>query len=289
MGVLIRLICFVSLLCFATGVAVAKQWRGIEPYHSTRVDVERVLGLPNFNGWLYDFPEERAHISYSSGSCNVPKDVVVEISTALAKIKPLKEVLIAGKEYERMFASDTPIVYYLDPVEGVEYTVMEGMVQSITYLAARKDRMLECGGHKYAVPVAEGVQLKSIEHYPFDSFGDISFENIKGRLDTFVIQLLNLQAHDSRWRGYVIVYAGRRAVNGEATFMANCARDYLVRVRGLAPESLNAVDGGFREEKTVELFLGRSDFYPPILKPTFTLAKVRIINRSLKSCTDLGP
>ena len=286
----LRTALIVICLCpLTTNDALAKEWRGVEPYHSSRADVERLLGPPNFNGWLYDFPEERALISYSNGSCNVPRDVVVEVFTTPAKSKPLAEVLIAGREYERIRAAHTPHIYYLDPVEGVQYTTLESMVQNITYLPAAKDRMLACGEHKYAAPVAEGVKLESVEHYPFDSFGNISFEDMKARLDNFVIQLFALRAQDFRWRGYIIVYAGRRAYRGEAKFKADCGKNYLVRVRQIDSENVIATDGGFREEMSVELYLGRTDFYPPILNPTVSPKKVQIIDRRLKACTELSP
>ena len=277
------------LLPLASSSIFAKVWRGIEPYHSSRADVERLLGPPNFNGWLYDFPDERVLITYSNGACNVPKDIVVEISISFGSLKPLAEVLIPGKEYEKIQAAHTPHIYYLDSVEGLKYTVSEGMVQGTTYLAAAKDQKLLCGENKFAAPVAEGVKLNSIEHYPFDSFGNLPFEDVKTRLDNFVIQLFNLKAGDSRWRGYIIVYAGRRAYRGEAKFKSDCAKDYLVRIRKIDPESVIAADGGFRDEMSVELFLGRTEYYPPRLNPTVSLKNAQIINRSPQSCTELSP
>ncbi|PYS66898.1 MAG: hypothetical protein DMF69_24685, partial [Acidobacteria bacterium] len=129
----------------------------------------------------------------------------------------------------------------------------------------------------------------SIEHYPFDSFGNIPFEDVMARLDNFVIQLFNLKAVDSRWQGYIIVYAGRRSYRGEAKFKSDCAKNYLVRIRKIEPSSVIAADGGFRDEMLVELFLGRTDYYPPTLNPTVSLKNVQIVKRRPQSCTGVSP
>jgi len=65
--------------------AHAKEWRGIVPLHSTRADVSRLLGKPNFNYNLYEFGDERADILYARHACseggawNVAPDTVTEI------------------------------------------------------------------------------------------------------------------------------------------------------------------------------------------------------------------
>jgi len=292
----------VNLLCIATvllmtSVTRAKEWRGIVPLHSTRADVERLLGQPKADFWDYDFEEERAHITYSERSCqeglphgwNVPKDTVVEIYTVPKKDQSLSEVLLPGKDYRQVRAAHTPHIDYIDADEGLRYTVVEGMVQNITYLPSAKDKRLACGEYKYAAPVGDGVKLNSIEQVRFDSFGNISFEDAKARLDNFVIQLFSLRTQDPRWRGYIIVYAGRRAYRGEAQYRADCAKNYLVRTREMEAASLVAADGGFRNEMEFELYLGRADYYPPVLFPTVSPKHVEIIKRQLKGCAEPSP
>lgn len=122
-----------------------------------------------------------------------------------------------------------------------------------------------------------------------ESFGNIRFDDAKARLDNFVIQLFNLKEKEPEWRGYIVVYAGRRSYLGKAQFKANCFKNYLVRVRKMDPGSLFAADGGFREEMQVELYVGRSDYYPPALMPTISSKKVKIIRRRLSSCAEPGP
>lgn len=292
------LLCLLIVL-FATTSTSAKTWRGLEPLHSTRADVERLLGRPTDDKsphmWIYDFPEERALIHFSSGKpCeegvpegwNVPKDTVIEIYTMPRPSPKLSEVLTPGKEYRQIRAAHTQHVYYVDPEEGLRFTVMDGVVQSITYRPSAKDEGLFCGDYKYAAPVPPGAKLAEVEHYPLDAFGNIRFNDAKARLDNFVIQLFALKQEEPEWRGYIIVYAGRRSHIGEAQYKANCFKNYLVRVRKMDPASLFAVDGGFREEMEVKLYLGRSDYYPPALSPTVSPKKVKLIPRRLRTCAE---
>src|SRR6185369_2070847 len=105
----------ISILLLATTSTFAKSWRGIEPLHSTRADVLRLLGTPADDQspyeWKYEFPEEWATIHFSTGApCKeglpegwkLPKDVVINIDIHLSASKKLSEVLNSGKEYTRV-------------------------------------------------------------------------------------------------------------------------------------------------------------------------------------------
>lgn len=296
-----HLLC-ISVLLLATTSASAKTWRGIEPLHSTRADVKRLLGPPTTDESpymsIYDFPEERALIHFSSGEpCeeglpggwNVSKDTVLQISVLLNHPPKLSEVLTPGTDYRQIRAAHTPHLYYVDSQEGLRFTVQDGVVTKITYGPSAKDNGLSCGNYKYAAPVAAGAKLNTVEHYPYDRFRNISFYDAKPRLDNFVIQLFMLNEGDPQWRGYIVVYAGRRSYLGEAQYKANCFKNYLVRVRKMDPGSLFAADGGFREEMEVELYLGRADDYPPVLMPTVSPKKVKVIRRRLRTCAERSP
>lgn len=287
----VSIVCVATLLLMAS-MTQAKEWHGIVPLHSTRADVERLFGQPQSDYWHYNFEEERAHITYADGQCeeglpggwNVSKDTVIEIYTMPKKNLKLSDISLPGKDYQQIRAAHTQHIYYVDAEEGVRYTVLEGIVQNISYIPSAKDKSASCGEYKYALPVEEGAKLKSIEQYPLDTYGDIPFEDAKARLDNFVIELQMLRARDPKWQGYIIVYAGRRAYAGEAQFMADCAKNYLVKVREVDADSLVAADGGFREELRVELYLSPKDVYPPLLMPTVSPKKVEILPGKLRSC-----
>lgn len=291
----IILVAFVVLLSINS--ARAKSWRGIEPLHSTRADVERLFGLPvdKMAGiWRYDFPEERAFISFSSGGpCEegvpggfkLPKDIVVYINTSPTVLKKMEEVLRTGKEYDHFIDPHTSAIHYFDSEEGIAFIVSGGLVQQISYSGPEaEEKNSLCGEYKYAAPIGPNLKRPTIAQMPFESFGNIRGEETHARLDNYVIQLFDMKEKDPRWRGYIVVYAGRRSYRGEAQFKANCYKNYLVRVRNMDTGSLFAVDGGFREEFGVELFYGLPDYYPPILLPTVSPKKAQVINRRLQSC-----
>lgn len=292
-----QIILVVCVVLMSINSASAKSWRGIEPLHSTRADVQRLLGRPTNDKnpyiWIYDFPEERAFIQFSWGEpceeglpygVKLPEGIVLEIVTDPRVEKKMEEVLTPGKEYEEVHAAHTEHIYYFDSVEGLRFTVWKGLVQRIAYFPTAKDKDYSCGEYKFAIPIPPGVKLKKFEVPTFDSFGAMRFSDAEVRLDNFVINLFRMKEEDPGWRGYIVVYAGRRSYLGEAQFKANCYKNYLVRVRKIDPGSLFAVDGGFREEFEVLLYHGKADNYPPVLLPSVSPKKARVINRRLKSC-----
>jgi hypothetical protein len=84
---------------------------------------------------------------------------------------------------------------------------------------------------------------------PFDSYGDIPWEEEKAHLDNFAVAL----RQDPELVGYIIVYAGRRARVGEARDRAQRAKKYVVETRGIPEGRIKGLDGGHREEFTVIL------------------------------------
>lgn len=103
---------------------------------------------------------------------------------------------------------------------------------------------------------------------PFDSYGDISWEEEKAHLDNFAIAL----QHDPNLIGYIIVYAGQRACVCEAEDRARRAKKYLVKTRGVQENRVRWIDGGYREKLTVILQpvpLGAPELTAsPTLKPS---------------------
>lgn len=281
------------VLAFAPKDAAAKAWREIVPLHSTRADVERLLGPPNIEGWGFDLEGERALITYADrtgceeglpAGWNVPADTVVEISVSIGGEVTVGDVLVRGRTYDQIRAVRTPNIYYVDRQEGIRYSTIDGMVTSITYFGSEADdKKLRCGEYKYAAPVPAGAP-NHFEQVPFDSYGRIPFEEAAARLDNFVIQLLELNKEQSNYRGFIIVYAGRSAYEKEAQSVAECSKNYLVKVRQADPESIVAVDAGHKEEFIVELYIMPNDAYPPMLLPTVSPRKTEMLEGEFKPC-----
>jgi hypothetical protein len=104
-----------------------------------------------------------------------------------------------------------------------------------------------------------------------DEYGNIRFNDEKARLDNFAIELQN----DPTAQGYIIAYGGRRGRAGEAQARADRAKNYLVNQRGIDPTRIVTVDGGFREDLTVELWLVPSGANAPTASPTVDPSEVQ--------------
>lgn len=269
--------------------AAAKDWRGILPLHSTREDVEAALRPPppppkdrhytlNKGRSIYFLDEGEVYIvftdqdSLAQSNCEstVPPGVV-----SVIRVTPNTDVLVSDlnldeKSFTKFDASDQGHKGFIDEKEGLVIRAFEGKVQEMVYIASASDRK-RCPAFYDDL---EGlVRTKIACALRFDEYGDIRFSDEKARLDNFSIQLENEQ--DAR--GYIIVYAGRKATVAEAQLRGNRARDYLISVRKISPERVTAMDGGHHEKLSVELHIAPAGAGPPPLMPTIEPSKVEII------------
>ena len=81
----------------------------------------------------------------------------------------------------------------------------------------------------------------------FDEYGNIRFNDEKARLDNYAIALQNAPGST----GTIIVYGG---CEGEAQQRGDRAKDYLVNTRGIEAGRITVVDGGCKEQLTVQLW-----------------------------------
>jgi hypothetical protein len=106
-----------------------------------------------------------------------------------------------------------------------------------------------------------------------DEYADISFGDEKARLDNYAIELLNWPESV----GYIVGYGGRRSRRGEAARRIERAKRYLVTARAVPAERVVTIDGGYREDLTVELRLRTKDMPPPEAVPTVDPSEVKFI------------
>src|SRR5689334_10968122 len=146
---------WILIVCMSTvltmiDLAQAKGWRGLVPLHSTRFDVERLLGNPKESRGVastYDTQNERVLVFYSAGNCeegtsndwNVPRDTLLSI-TVQPNAKLLVDDLKLDKtKYERVLDYHVQgVVYYFNKEDGVRISarILEKTgedVDSITY------------------------------------------------------------------------------------------------------------------------------------------------------------
>lgn len=279
---------FLSLfvLLLAAAPAFGQGWRGLVPLQSTAADVEHTLGPPNRadspTRLVYELEDELAFIYLSTGTCerggpdalNVPANVVVKILVA-----PLKKSLLSAASGGRVASppdrkevaegiKDHVLYYFEDDSRIVE--TFKGDIRSITYQPAREgNRHLRCYASlkEYYEAQPPGCWGR------LDEYGNIRFEDEQARLDNFAIALLN----EPGTHGYITGYGGRRGRAGEALRRVERAKNYLVKERDIDPRRIIVIDGGHREELTVELNIIPLGAFGPYPTPTVDPSEVEII------------
>lgn len=107
----------------------------------------------------------------------------------------------------------------------------------------------------------------------FDEYGDIPFRNEKARLKNLA-HFISRDAPTSV--AYILVYGGRRSCRNEAQLRANRAKNYLLTSHRIPAERIITVDGGYREELTVELFIVSGSATAPYAAATVDASEVEI-------------
>jgi hypothetical protein len=229
----------------------ARGWRGIVPLHSTRADVERLLGKSTDEcNCIYRTDNEWVRVYYAKAPCegwlsgwNVPENTVLELNVGV-NLK-FSDLRIDESNFSKTY-DDATYTYYANRKEGVQYIVSyEGDVRDIKYFPSSDDVNLRCK----CFPLDDGSVFRGIS---WDSFEGISMDNMFVRLDNYVIQLQNL---DADWNGHVITYSPLRAGRSKASAFRKRIYDWLTVKRGFDQRGITVIDGGHRERFAAELYL----------------------------------
>ncbi len=284
--------CMYAMLT-VVGIPPAEGWRGIVPLHSTRMDVERLLGSPRESRGVastYETENGKVLVFYSADPCkkdeewNVPRDTVVSFTVSPKAKLPITDLKLDTANYKRVLDHHVQgIVYYFNKEQGIriETRQLEGGredVNSITYEPAAKDNYLRCAG----APAISNMNVATPPPTKFDEYSNIAFSDEKARLGNLAIYL----QQDPKMIGYIIAYAGQRARAGEAKTRAERAMSYLVNVRGIEAERVITIDGGYREESMVELYILPRGVSAPTTTPTVAPSEVQIIKKSSAKATN---
>ena len=285
----------VCCILFVNSALWSKEWHGIVPLHSRRSEVDRVLGPPiDRSGSLYETKDEKVFIWYSDEPChkgiselwNVPKDTVLSITLYPKRRMSISDLNLNPAKYKRVHDTHVQdIVYYVDDEEGVkiESNASAGeveLVNSSTYGPSAKDKYLRCPG----AAALSGGDVAGSHPRKFDEYSGLSFEDEKARLDNFAIYL---QKHVPDYKGYIIVYAGRRSRSSEARRRAKRAKNYLVKQRGIDSGRIVTIYGGRREKVEVELYALPRGISAPTPNPTIDTS-AQLARRSNLSKTSWG-
>jgi hypothetical protein len=120
------------------------------------------------------------------------------------------------------------------------------------------------------VSVIAPIEKKIIVAREFDECNNCTFDDQKARLDNLAIELQN----DPTTRGYIVAYGGRMSPIGQVEKLMSRAREYLTSQRGIDASRLVVVNGGFREEDSVELWIVPSGAAAPQATPTVQAGEV---------------
>lgn len=104
-----------------------------------------------------------------------------------------------------------------------------------------------------------------------DDGGGLSFEEDKPRLDQFADEM----KRDNSAEAYIIAYGGLVSYKNEARIRLRCIRDYLITAHKISRSRLKLIDGGYRPEISVQLFLVKPEDPKPTAFPIVNREAVR--------------
>lgn len=148
-GAAMCLMAVVALLLASAGVARAATWKGLEPFTSKRVDVERVLGVP-----VSDKLAQRGTLEFNVTGGTVTVQFVDAKFVAAKKLAPDTEGTVLQIVLQHDRATDTPesmnlaankdferdekgnVAVYRNLKDGVFYTFIDGKLKTTRYAAS---------------------------------------------------------------------------------------------------------------------------------------------------------
>ena len=151
------------------------------------------------------------------------------------------------------------------PTLNVDSTGLGGQRITATLTADDGSADPACAQTAQAVSVVAALEKKVIVAREFDECNSCSLDDQKARLDNLAVELQN----DPSTRAYILAYGGRMSPLGQVEKLMSRSRDYLLTQRGIDASRITVVNGGFREEDSVELWIVPSGAAAP--KPTPTV------------------
>lgn len=157
------------------------------------------------------------------------------------------------------------------PTLNVDSTGVGGQRITATLTADDGSSDPNCAQTAQAVSIVRPLEKRVIVAQEFDECVSCSYDDQKARLDNLVVELQS----DPTTRAHIIAYGGRRSPLGQVEVLMKRARDYLVSDRGMDASRLVVINGGFREEDSVELWIVPSGAAGPRATPTVQAGDVK--------------
>jgi len=262
----------------------AQGWRGIRPLHSTREEVERIIGPPiNAGGITYDLKGARVNVVYSKSICtkgwpydwNVPISTVIGITVFPQPRPMLNNLKIDLREFKK-YVDRSDFVHFNSDVEGISLSTDpdEKEVRSIEYFPPSSEAHMRC-------PEAADRQRRiesgeSAYRAPDVSYSGTSLSDQHNRLKFFA-QVLAKRPAESQV--FIIGYGGKRAAKNEGQTRADLARGYLTRKCMILERRIITIDGGYRDPAGVELYIVDRGEAKPLASPNIYPGNVQIVSQ----------
>jgi len=146
------------LLVSTEGYACAKPWRGIVPLHSTRDDVQKILGKPTSQNEIFeDYKLDRYVVTvwYASENCDGPapywwgnyrvsRGTVLSVEVEFDEV-PLTKLRIRKINKLVKGPPDSSLaVDYFDKRRGLQYSIRSRKLYRVTYGPSAVDAQLRC-------------------------------------------------------------------------------------------------------------------------------------------------
>jgi PEGA domain-containing protein len=154
---------------------------------------------------------------------------------------------------------------------NVDSTGLGGQRITATLTADDGSSDPSCAQSAQAVSIIAPIKKVAIVAREFDECINCTFDDQKARLDNLAVELQN----DPSTRAYIIAYGGRMSPVGQVEKLMSRARDYIVTQRGIDASRLVVVNGGFREEDSVELWVVPSGAAAPQATPTVQAGEIK--------------
>jgi len=157
------------------------------------------------------------------------------------------------------------------PTITVDSTGLGGQRIIATLVADDGSSDPTCAQTAQAVSIIAPIEKRVLVAQEFDECNSCTYDDQKARLDNLAVELQN----DPTTRAYIIAYGGRTSPVGQVQRLMSRARDYLTAQRGIDGSRLIVINGGFREQDSVELWIVPSGAAPPRATPTLQAGQVR--------------
>lgn len=180
------------------------------------------------------------------------------------KVTPAKATIISGAG---------------SPTLNVDSTGLGGQRIVATLTADDGSSDPTCAQSAQAVAVVAEREREMIVAREFDECNSCTYDDQKARIDNLAVEL----QRDPTTRAYVIAYGGRMNPIGQVERLMTRAREYLINERGIGADRFTVVNGGFREEDSVELWVVPSGAAAPKATPTVQAGEVNPPARKRKA------